>query len=111
MPTRRTAALVLLLLTSLARPASAARTDVVTLVNGDRITGEIVVLDRGQLQFKTDDAGTIVIEWLKLTGVEANRQFEILTADGRHFWAASSARLPGSSRSAVAPATRCLFPR
>ncbi len=85
MPTRRTAALVLLLLTSLARPASAARTDVVTLVNGDRITGEIVVLDRGQLQFKTDDAGTIVIEWLKLTGVEANRQFEILTADGRHF--------------------------
>ena len=85
MPTRRAAALVLLLLTSLARPASAARTDVVTLVNGDRITGEIVVLDRGQLQFKTDDAGTIVIEWLKLTGVEANRQFEILTADGRHF--------------------------
>ena len=85
MPTRRTAALVLLLLTILARPASAARTDVVTLANGDRITGEIIVLDRGQLQFKTDDAGTIVIEWLKLTGVEASRQFEILTADGRHF--------------------------
>ena len=39
------------------------RTDVVTLLNGDRITGEIVELNRGRLELKTDDAGTIEIEW------------------------------------------------
>ena len=39
------------------------RTDVVTLPNGDRITGEVVSLERGRLEFKTDDAGTLEIEW------------------------------------------------
>ena len=51
MPTRRTAALVLLLLTSLARPASAARTDVVTLANGDRITVDYQWLGSVSMQF------------------------------------------------------------
>ena len=35
---------------------AATRTDVVVLANGDRITGEILTLSRGQLEFKTDDA-------------------------------------------------------
>ncbi len=30
------------------------RTDVVTLANGDRITGEVGRLERGRLEFKTD---------------------------------------------------------
>ena len=46
-----------------ARPG---RTDVVTLANGDRITGEVVRLERGRLEFKTDDAGTLYLEWDKL---------------------------------------------
>ncbi|HVH57665.1 MAG TPA: hypothetical protein VM791_15485, partial [Vicinamibacterales bacterium] len=37
------------------------RTDVVTLPNGDRITGEINELERGRLEFKTDDAGTLML--------------------------------------------------
>jgi hypothetical protein len=61
------------------------RTDVVTLANGDRITGEIVQLERGRLQFKTDDAGTLYLEWDKLATVQATRPMEVVTEDGRRF--------------------------
>ncbi|HEX7778757.1 MAG TPA: DUF481 domain-containing protein [Vicinamibacterales bacterium] len=61
------------------------RTDVVTLANGDRITGEIINLERGQLEFKTDDAGTLYLEWDKLVSLVAARVFEVGTADGRWF--------------------------
>jgi hypothetical protein len=59
------------------------KTDVVTLANGDRLTCEIVQLDRGRLEIKTDDAGTIQIEWEKIASVVALRQFDVLTSDGR----------------------------
>jgi hypothetical protein len=39
------------------------RTDVVKLANGDHVTGEILRLERGRLELKTDDAGTIAFEW------------------------------------------------
>ena len=61
------------------------RTDVVTLANGDRITGEIVRLERGRLEFKTDDAGTLYLEWDKLSSLVAKRLVEVLTTDGRRF--------------------------
>ncbi len=59
------------------------KTDVMTLSNGDRITGEIASLSRGRLELKTDDAGTIDIEWDNIARVEATRLFEIGTSDGR----------------------------
>ena len=58
------------------------RTDVVTLANGDRITGEILRLERGRLEFKTDDAGTLYPEWDKLTSVLTSRLVEVGTGDG-----------------------------
>jgi len=61
------------------------RTDVVTLANGDRITGEIVRLERGRLEFKTDDAGTLYLEWDKLSRLVSTRPVEVLTTDGRRF--------------------------
>jgi hypothetical protein len=61
------------------------RTDVVMLANGDRITGEVLRLERGRLEFKTDDAGTFSLEWDKLVSVVANRVVEVLTTDGRRF--------------------------
>ena len=61
------------------------RTDVVTLANGDRITGEVVRLQRGRLEFKTDDAGTLYLEWDKLSSLVAKRRVEVLTTDGRRF--------------------------
>ncbi len=79
-------AIVLAIAVACSRPAwGQPRTDVVTLANGDRITGEIVELDRGRLEFKTDDAGTIYFEWDKIVRVEGTREFEVSTEDGRRF--------------------------
>jgi len=63
--------------------AGQGRTDVVTLPNGDRITGEVVRLDRGRLEFKTDDAGTLYLEWDKVATVQATRAVEVVTQDGQ----------------------------
>jgi len=82
---RWAATLCLLLLIAGTSLDAQSRTDVVTLANGDRITGEVVSLNRGQLEFKTDDAGTLYLEWDKLVGVIAARQVEIVTGDGRRF--------------------------
>ena len=75
----------LLIVGVLAAPAHAQRTDIVTLNNGDRITGEVSTLDRGQLEYKTDDQGTLYIEWDKIATVTAAGQFEVGTSDGRRF--------------------------
>jgi uncharacterized protein DUF481 len=76
--------ILLLLLLGLSGTASAqAKTDVVTLANRDRITGEVSKLDRGQLEYKTDDEGTIYIEWDKIISLQAKGQFEVITTDGR----------------------------
>ena len=70
-----------------AAPAYAqGKTDVVTLSNGDRITGEVEGLERGRLEFSTDDAGTLFLEWEKLIRLVAtSRVFEVVTGDGVRF--------------------------
>src|SRR5436190_3565621 len=50
----------LILLFTLCIPALA---DQVTLTNGDRITGQIVIADVSQLLLKTEFAGEIKIQW------------------------------------------------
>ena len=76
--------------------ASAQKTDVVTLLNGDRLTGEVKGLDRGRLEFSTDDAGTLYLEWDKLVSVVSKRQVEVVTNDGRRFLGSLG---PAASRS------------
>lgn len=76
---------VIVVLTLPAPALARQKTDVVTLANGDRITGEVKRLDRGRLEFSTDDAGTVYLEWDKLVSVVANRRFEVVTHDGRRF--------------------------
>ena len=84
---RRQTALVIAFLGLLSATAyGAQKTDVVVLANGDRITGEIASLQLGQLKFKTDDAGTLYLEWDKLIRVIATtRVFDVSTTDGRRF--------------------------
>jgi len=80
------AAVTLLVMVAPCAGVSAApRTDIVVLINGDHITGEIVHLERGQLEFKTDDIGTLQIEWDNVSRLEAARVFEVTTTDGRRF--------------------------
>ena len=69
----RASGVILAILVMSGHAAAQGRTDVVTLPNGDRITGEVVRLDRGRLEFKTDDAGTLYLEWDKVATVQATR--------------------------------------
>jgi hypothetical protein len=62
--------------------AAAPKTDVVVLVNGDRITGEIKDLVTGQLKYKTDDVGTIYIEWDKILRLTTRQLLRIETREG-----------------------------
>ena len=62
-PARRAATLAALVVLLASTVFAQGKTDVVTLVNGDRITCEVSKLERGRLELKTDDIGTIYIEW------------------------------------------------
>ncbi len=68
----------------LALPASQAapKTDVVVMRNGDRITGEIKELLSGQLKYKTDNLGTIYIEWDKIARLTTKQLLRIETRKG-----------------------------
>ena len=74
------AALALLLVS--AGPALAAKTDIIVLRNGDRLTGEIVQMRQGKLQVKTDDAGTLSIEWDKIASIATAALFDVTMHDG-----------------------------
>jgi hypothetical protein len=65
--------------------AAQPKTDIVVLANGDRITGEISSLERGRLEYKTDDIGTLQVEWDNVARLEAVGMFEVVTKDGRRF--------------------------
>lgn len=81
----RLALVALVLIAPLTATAYAQKTDIVTLRNGDRITGEVEQLDRGRLEYSTDDGGTIYFEWDKVVSVQSKDQFEVGTSDGRRF--------------------------
>ena len=61
---------------------AAAKTDIVELVNGDRITCEIKKLDRGKLSVKTDGLGTISIEWDDILYVTSKARYDVQLASG-----------------------------
>ena len=65
-----------------AATAWGALTDVVVLKNGDRITGEVQQLDRGRLRYKTDDIGTVEIEWDNVQSVTAAAPFDVDDVNG-----------------------------
>ena len=49
---------------------TAAQADTVWLINGDRLTGEVSLLDNGKLLLKTDYAGTVRLDWDKVRELE-----------------------------------------
>ena len=86
---------VALLLT--ASVASAQKTDVLVLDNGDRITGEIKELSHGVLRYSTDDAGTLEVEWDKVASLTSIHTFEVeLETKRRLFGTLSEGREPGT---------------
>jgi hypothetical protein len=102
---RRSLATVIIALSVDTAANAQGRTDVVTLANGDRITGEIVRLDRGRLEFKTDDIGTLYLEWDKLVSLVTTQLVEVTTTDGRMFLGSLSRSADRSIGVASADAT------
>lgn len=64
----------------------AQKTDVVVLVNGDRITGEVKGVSSGKLDYSTDDAGRLSIEWDKVRRVTSRHWFEITLRSGQRLY-------------------------
>ena len=58
--------------------------DVVVLKNGDRLTGEIKGLQRGELRIKADYmAEAVRLDWAKVERIESKSTFLILLVDGK----------------------------
>lgn len=75
------------------------KTDIVTLYNGDRITGEIKHLYGGLLQHSTNGMGTIKIEWQEIARVESRYHYEVRTSKGdRLFGSIGPGEHPGQLR-------------
>ena len=63
-----------------------AKTDIVTLVNGDRITCEIKSLKRSILVVKTDSMGSLDVEWSDIVGLSSPFYFRVVMANSkRHY--------------------------
>jgi len=75
----------ILLLVSLDQ-ATAAKTDVVMLVNGNAVTGEIESLEFGSLKYSTDSMGNVFIDWEDVVGITSNQQLQVELTDGRRYF-------------------------
>jgi len=79
--------LLLVLLGACSSAALAApKTDVVVLVNGDRITGEVKSLEYNQLKLSTDHMGTIYIEWDKIASLQSSQYLLLERTDGTRYY-------------------------
>ncbi len=67
-------------------PVQAQKTDVVVMVNGDAITGEIKGLERGKLDYNTDDVGRLSIKWTKVRRITSRHYFEVEISSGRKYF-------------------------
>ena len=91
-----------LLLLVLAATALAQKTDVIVLINGDRITGEIKSYSAGRLVVDTDGAGDVSIKWNKIASITSDKEFEIETHGRRlSLRDARAVHAPGQARHRV----------
>ncbi len=65
---------------------AAPKTDVVELVNGDRITGEIKGMEYNQLKLSTYHLGTVYIEWDKIKRLQTNQFLLLERSDGSRYY-------------------------
>ncbi|MBK7902674.1 MAG: DUF481 domain-containing protein [Proteobacteria bacterium] len=65
---------------------AAPKTDVVVLINGDHITGEVKSLEYNQLKLSTDHMGTIYIEWDKIASLQSSQYLLLERTDGTRYY-------------------------
>jgi hypothetical protein len=86
----RLALLLCTLCAETALGAERAKTDIVTLQNGDRITCRILYLKFGLLQVNSAHTGSISIEWPSVRSIQSNYSFRVEKFGGEHFAGAIS---------------------
>ncbi len=79
---KSSALLLIMIIAAWSHPAWAAKTDIVILQNGDRITGEIKRLEAGVLRLSTDHMGTINIEWRFIRRIFSDQNQTVEMIDG-----------------------------
>lgn len=72
-----------LLLTALLMAQAAASAAVVTLRNGDRVTGEVIDSDAAKLRVNAEFLGEVEISWEAVTGIESNDPLHVSSTDGQ----------------------------
>lgn len=89
--------LVAFLVLAAATASAAPKTDTVIFKNGDKLTGEVKSLYRGQLSLSTDATGTIGIEWAKIASVVSAQRVQVEVSSGtRYFGNLASAETDSS---------------
>ena len=61
--------------------------DVVTLDNGDRVSGRVVQIDGGKLVLSTDYAGEIKIDPSHIRELQSDGEFTLVLDDGKRLFA------------------------
>ena len=63
-----------------------AKVDVITVTNGDQITGAISAMSAGKLSVSTDYAGTINIKWREVQQIESRYMYEVRLDEGERVY-------------------------
>ena len=83
---RRGARLLLLLLILTGVCSARAKKDVIQFTNGDRVTCEIIKLEKGYLYVKLEYAeGTVAMDWSKITSVVSPQNFVVADKAGKRY--------------------------
>ena len=65
---------------------SHAKTDLITVGNGDQITGAVNAMSAGKLSVSTSYAGTVNIKWREIEQIESRYLYEIRLDDGERIY-------------------------
>jgi len=65
---------------------SHAQTDLITVANGDQITGAVNSMSAGKLSLSTSYAGTVNIKWREIKQIESRYLYEIRLDDGERLY-------------------------
>jgi len=62
------------------------KTDVVVLINGNGVTGEVKSLEFGSLNYSTDSMGTVEIDWEDIVSVTSKQSLQIEISNGTRYY-------------------------
>jgi hypothetical protein len=93
-------------LLGLAASARAQKTDVIELINGDKVTGEIKYYKQGRITLDTSHSGWISIKWNKILSIQSDKMYDVETIDGvHHFGSLAPSDPPGKLSIALGTGT------